>query len=98
MGVDVPLYASSSHSAYVYADIETTRVKYLLQDFDTSTNYLKVLMKLFRGQSFEAGNMPIRGYHQMPWIIGIAIQNDEVFASSIQNIVLSIIVLPGFFT
>ena len=44
MGVNVVVYAGSSHPAYVDADIKATGIKYLSQDAAAPADYLDLLM------------------------------------------------------
>jgi len=43
----MPFYASSSYLPHIYAYVKAAGVIHLLQELDTSANYLKMLVKLF---------------------------------------------------
>ena len=77
--------------SHVYANIKAAGIEHLPQNLEAPTNYLIVLVKLFVTQLFQISYVPVRSYHQVPRVIGIAVHNDEVFVSPIQDVVQNII-------
>jgi hypothetical protein len=81
------VYSGSSYLSHVDTYVEAAGIKHLLQNLYALANHIEMLVTLLTGQQIHAGYMPVRNYHQVTGIIGIAIHNDKVIFSPIQDIV-----------
>jgi len=92
VGMKMVLDARPGYPAQICPDVKAAGVKCLPQHTDSPADNLEVLVSLRPGKLLQTGYMPVRGYHQVSGVIGIAVQNDEVMLAPIQYMVGIIII------
>src|SRR5579871_391086 len=69
----------------VRADVEARRIERLAQSRASIGNQLADDSALLAGEKLRRCDVTARSHHQMPIVVGIAIEHDERVAARIQN-------------
>lgn len=97
VGMDMLIYASSSYLPAIYTYIKAGGITYFPQKLDAPADYLKVLVELLFRQLLQVSYVSVGSYHQVTGIIRIAIHDNEVFVSPVQDIISSILIIFRLF-
>jgi len=93
--MEVFRYSGSRHFAHIQADVEACWLHYLLQELQALLDDIEMLLCFFLRQVLQIGDMPIRGNHQMPWVIWEGIHDYEIVLITMKDEVCLIAAFPG---
>lgn len=94
--MEVFRYSGSCHFAHIQANVEACWLHYLIQKPQALLDDIEMLLCFLFRQVLQIGDMPIRGNHQMPWVIWEGIHDYEILLITIKDEIRLVAIFPRF--
>jgi hypothetical protein len=93
MNVHVGIDARACHLAYIGSYVKALGTESVFQDPNAKFHESHHRSTFFVREVFQAGDVPIRDYHEVTVAVGISIEHDHPIFSTVEEVILPVLTL-----